>query len=65
MDSSVPSPFSRRSVLKTVGALSLFSTLGVGTALGAKPEQKGNNFGNGNGVGAFLNEPALYKPSPV
>ncbi|MDS0301112.1 plastocyanin/azurin family copper-binding protein [Halogeometricum sp. S1BR25-6] len=55
----------RRTVLKTVGTLSLLSTVGVGTALGAKPERKGNNFGNGNGVGAFLNEPALYKPSPV
>lgn len=26
---------------------------------------KGNNYGNGNGLGAFLNDKAKYKPSPV
>ncbi|MFC5972057.1 plastocyanin/azurin family copper-binding protein [Halomarina salina] len=56
---------SRRNVLKTAGAFSLLTTVGVGTALADKPERKGNNFGNGNGIGAFLNEKALYKPSPI
>ena len=65
MQKSESSTVNRRSVLKTAGALSLLSTVGVGTALAGKPERKGNNFGNGNGVGAFLNEPAFYKPSPV
>jgi hypothetical protein len=57
---------SRRTTLKTAGALSLFSTLGVGSAL-AKPDRNRNrnNFGNGNGAGAFLNERALYTASPV
>jgi plastocyanin len=65
MQESNSPTLNRRSVLKTVGALSLLSTVGVGGALAAKPERKGNNFGNGNGIGAFLNEKALYKSSPV
>ena len=56
---------SRRTVLKTAGALSLLSTVGVGGAVAAKPDRKGNNFGNENGIGAFLNEKAEYKASPI
>ncbi|MBV0926246.1 hypothetical protein KTS45_18725 [Halomicroarcula limicola] len=63
MQSPDSRPTSRRNVLKTAGALAFLSTVGVGAA--AKPERKGNNFGNGNGIGAFLNERALYKPSPI
>lgn len=55
----------RRTVLKTAGALALLSTVGVDGAVAAKPEPKGNNFGNGNGIGAFLNEKAEYKASPI
>ena len=65
MQPSVPNPVSRRTVLKTATALGLVSTLGVGGAAAVKPERKNKRFGNGNGIGAFLNERAAYKPSPV
>lgn len=56
---------SRRNVLKAAGAVGAASLVGTGGVAGAKPERKGNGFGNGNGVGVFLNERAEYKPSPV
>lgn len=46
--------------MKTLGAGVVGTTVLTGSA-GAK----GNNYGNGNGLGAFLNEKAEYKPSPV
>ena len=55
---------SRRNVLRTAGLVSAASLIGVpGTALAR--ENKGNNFGNGNGIGVFLNEQAVYKDSPT
>lgn len=55
---------SRRNVLRTAGLIGAASLIGVpGTALAR--ENKGNNFGNGNGIGAFLNEQAAYKDSPT
>jgi hypothetical protein len=61
---------SRRTVLKTIGAGVVSGTILSGSA-GAKKGDKGsksgrsNNYGNGNGIGAFLNEEAKNKPSPV
>lgn len=64
---------SRRRVLRT-GALASGLVLGGGAMVsnvGAeKPEQANNdnnrnNYGNGNAIGAFLNEEAVYKESPV
>lgn len=52
--------FRRRTVMKTVGAGIVAGAIATGTA-GAK----GNNYGNGNGIGAFLNEEAMFKESPV
>lgn len=44
-------------------------TLGAGvvgaTVLAGSATARGNNYGNGSGLGAFLNEEAEYKPSPV
>ena len=65
MHPAVPNAVSRRTVLKTATTLGLVSTLGVGGAIAVKPERKSKSFGTGNGIGAFLNEKAAYKPSPV
>ena len=55
---------SRRNVLRTAGLVGAVSLVSVpGTALAAG--NKGNGFGNGNGLGVFLNEQAAYKDSPV
>ncbi|MFC7167280.1 plastocyanin/azurin family copper-binding protein [Halospeciosus flavus] len=54
---------SRRDVLKTIGAVGALSLTGVGAAAAAKSSEK--TFGEGHGIGAFLNERAAYKPSPV
>lgn len=55
---------SRRNVLRTAGLVGAVSLAGIpGTALGAGNNE--NGFGNGNGLGAFLNEQAAYKDSPV
>lgn len=52
---------SRRDVLKTASAVGLLSAVGLsGTATA-----KGNNYGNGSGIGAFLNEEAAFKDPPV
>lgn len=54
---------SRRNVLRTAGLVGAASLIGVpGTALAR--ENKGNNYGNGNALGAFLNEEAAYKDNP-
>lgn len=50
----------RRTVLKTIGAGVVGGTMLTGTA-----SAKGNNYGNGNAIGAFLNEQAMFKESPV
>lgn len=52
---------SRRAILKTAGAAGLLSAAGLSGTTAAK----GNNYGNGNGIGAFLNETAEFKNSPV
>ena len=55
---------SRRNVLRTAGLTGVASIVGFsGTALASG--NKGNNFGKGNGIGAFLNEQAAYKNNPV
>ena len=62
----------RRTVLKTIGAGVVGSTILTGTATGHDghtggdgESAKGNNYGNGNGIGAWLNEEAMFKKSPV
>lgn len=65
MQPSENSVTSRRSILKAATAVGLASAIGMTGSAAAKPERKGNNFGNGNGIGAFLNETAEYKDSPV
>lgn len=67
MQSSSSDLWSRRNVLKTTGVVGVASLAGMSGTAAAKPERKGkgNNFGNGHGVGAFLNEQAAYKPAPV
>lgn len=52
---------SRRGVLKTAGALGLLSAAGVSGTAAAR----GNNYGNGSGIGAFLNEEAEFKDPPL
>lgn len=49
----------RRTVLRTIGA-------GIGgTVLAGSAAAGGQNYGNGNGIGAFLNERPLAKRMPV
>lgn len=50
----------RRTVLKTIGA----GVVG-GMVLTGSASAKGNNYANGNAIGAFLNEDAMFKESPV
>lgn len=50
----------RRTVLKTIGA-----GVAAGTVLTGSASAKGNHYGNGNAIGAFLNEEAMFKESPV
>lgn len=54
----------RRTALKTLGAGIVGATVLTGSA-GAKGGPKGNNYGNGNAIGKFLNEEAEYKESPI
>lgn len=65
MQPTETSDVSRRSLLRTAGAVGLASLVGFSGTAAAKPERKGNGFGNGNGIGAFLNEDAAYKDTPV
>lgn len=57
-------PTSRRNVLRAAGVLGAAS-LGMAGPAAARSRPKSNDFGNGNGIGAFLNETAAYKPAPV
>lgn len=50
----------RRKVLKTIG-----TTIVAGTVLSGSASARGNNYGNGNAVGAFLNEEAWGKDNPI
>lgn len=50
----------RRTVLKTIGA-----GVAAGAVLTGSASAKGNHYGNGNAIGAFLNEEAMFKESPV
>lgn len=54
---------SRRSVLRT-GAIASGMVLGGG-ALSGSGAARSNHYGNGNAIGAFLNEEAMFKESPV
>lgn len=64
MHSSERVEMSRRTVLRTAGVVGMAALTGVpGTAAAAG--NKGNSFGNGKGLGAFLNEQAAYKDAPV
>ena len=57
---------SRRNVLKTmsrVGALSIVGLSGSAAAQGSQTESTGA-YGNGNGLGTFLNEEAEFKQTP-
>ena len=54
---------SRRSVLRT-GAIASGLVLGGG-ALSGSGAARSNHYGNGNAIGAFLNEEAMFKESPV
>lgn len=53
----------RRSAVKTAGAVGLFSLAGFTGTAAAKNEEK--SYGNGNGIGSFLNEAAEYKETPI
>lgn len=54
---------SRRGALKTAGAVGLLSLTGfTGTAAA---EEGGKSYGNGNGIGAFLNEESELKDTPM
>jgi plastocyanin len=55
-----PANTKRRSVLRGIGA-----GLVGGTVLTGSASARGNGYANGNAIGAFLNEEALYKESPV
>ena len=55
----------RRTVLKTIGAGAVGSTVLAGTASARGGKGGGNSYGNGNAIGKFLNEEAKYKESPV
>lgn len=53
----------RRTVLKTTGAI--LGTAGISSTIAASSPPDGHQYGNGNGIGAFLNEEAMFKESPV
>lgn len=57
MDTSAQT--NRRNVLKLLGAGA------VGSVLFSGPASAEHRFGNGNGIGAFLNEKAQFKDHPV
>lgn len=55
----------RRTVLKTVGVCVVgIGTIGSASANKGKEGDKGNNYGNGNGIGAFLDEEAQWNTDP-
>lgn len=55
---------SRRTVLRS-SAIASGVVLGGSALAGNAAANRGNNYGNGNGIGAFLNEEAMWKESPV
>lgn len=55
-------PVDRRSVLKATGGL--ISLAGLSSTAAANGRQDGS-YGNGNGIGAFLNEEAEFKENPI
>lgn len=55
---------SRRTLLRG-GALATGLVLGGSTLAGKVAANRSNNFGNRNGIGAFLNEEAEWKDRPV
>lgn len=54
----------RRTVLKTFGAGVMGSAVLASPAVADDDKDKGNDYGSGNGVGAFLNEEAPFNPDP-
>jgi plastocyanin len=59
----VGSGVSRRSALKTAGAVGLLSLTGIPGTVAAEREDK--SYGAGNGIGAFLNEETELKDTPI
>lgn len=59
-----PSGTNRRSVLRTIGAGVVGGTVLTGSAVAGGGRGSGN-YGSGNGIGAWLNEEAMFKQSPV
>lgn len=62
-DDVLGSGVSRRSTLKTIGAVGALSLAGFTGTAAAKNQDK--TYGNGNGIGAFLNEEAHLKETPI
>lgn len=56
-------PLDRRTVLKT--SAGLLGTLGLTQTVAASPPPGEKPYGNGNGIGAFLNEEAKFKETPI
>lgn len=59
----IPTDTNRRTVLKTISAGIVGSMALTGSA--TAQEGKENNYGNGNGIGTFLNERAKFKEMPI
>lgn len=57
-----PIDMNRRTVLKATGGLLAFTGLSNTAAANGTRDK---NYGNGNGVGAFLNEEAAFKEHPI
>lgn len=55
----------RRTVLKSLGAGFVGSVAFAGSTTARSATNNRNNYGNGNGIGAFLNGEAMFKESPV
>ena len=54
---------SRRDALRTIGTVGAFSLVGFTGTVAAKNQDK--TYGNGNGIGAFLNEETEIKDTPI
>lgn len=55
---------SRRDVLRSVGAVGIVSIAGL-TGTAVAEQKRDRTYGNGNGIGAFLNEKAALKETPI
>lgn len=55
----------RRRVLKIIGASVVGSGVLTGSASAKNRTSKESDYGNGNGIGAFLNEEAVWKENPI